>query len=70
MNVDAFIKAFYIKSAWTEEEALLPRRGFVSAAVHRCPGRATSRTGADDVRFLAALALGRKGNIAITPGKP
>lgn len=33
MNVDAFIKAFYLKSAQTEEESLLPRRGFVSGVV-------------------------------------
>jgi hypothetical protein len=33
MNADAFIKAFYAKSAWTEEETLLPRRGFVSGVV-------------------------------------
>jgi hypothetical protein len=33
MNVDAFIKAFYLKSVWTEEETLLPRRGFVSGMI-------------------------------------
>lgn len=33
MNVGTFIKTFYIKSAWAEEETLLPRRGFVSGVV-------------------------------------
>jgi len=33
MSVDAFVQGFYIKSAWTEEEGLLPRRGFVSGTL-------------------------------------
>jgi hypothetical protein len=33
MDVDAFIKRFYVQSVWTEEETLLPRRGFVSGVV-------------------------------------
>jgi hypothetical protein len=33
MYVDAFVRTFYIKSAWTEEESVLPRRGFVSGVI-------------------------------------
>jgi len=33
MSADAFIKAFYVQSAWAEEEGLLPRRGFVSGVI-------------------------------------
>jgi hypothetical protein len=33
MGLDSFVKSAYSKSAWTEEEALDVRRGFVSAVL-------------------------------------
>jgi hypothetical protein len=33
MSLDSFVKSAYSKSAWTEEEALDVRRGFVSAVL-------------------------------------
>jgi hypothetical protein len=33
MSVDAFVKAFYVQSAWADEEGLLPRRGYVSGVI-------------------------------------
>jgi hypothetical protein len=31
--MDAYVQGFYVKSAWTEEEGLYARRGFVSGEV-------------------------------------